>query len=120
MVQLFIVQLSIWALLIADLPLIISVILIFWLLGHWVERALLLPFISESCRYTDSGNLVYAQRQQLIERIEISFATWFVVFVGQQGERQILWRDSCREQSYRQIVVLEKRRRYRPRLSLDS
>ncbi|ASA56220.1 hypothetical protein [Vibrio gazogenes] len=112
MVQWLIVQLSIWALISIDFPLIPSMICICWLLNIWYEQRLLLPMIAEPCRYTDTGILIAGTHQQRIEQVKLSFAIWFVIFVGEHGKRQILWRDSCREHTYRQLLVMEKRRRY--------
>ncbi|QMV13280.1 hypothetical protein [Vibrio spartinae] len=112
MVQGLIVQLSIWALISTNFPLIPSIISIGWLLNLWYEQRLLLPVISEPCRYTDTGMLFADGQQQRIEQVQLSFAIWFVIFVGEHGKRQILWRDSCRDHAYRQLLVMEKRRRY--------
>ncbi|WNJ96213.1 hypothetical protein RND59_03650 [Vibrio ruber] len=112
MVQWLVVQLSIWALISTDLPLVSSLICICWLLNIWHEQQLLLPVISEPCRYTDAGILHVGSQQHQVERVELSFAIWFVIFVGACGKRQILWRDSCRDHTYRQLLVMEKRRRY--------
>ncbi|WP_038178234.1 hypothetical protein [Vibrio rhizosphaerae] len=112
MVQGLIVQLTIWAFISTDFPLIPAMICICWLLKIWHDRRLLLPAIAAPCRYTDTGMLIAGCQQQGIERVELSCAIWFVIFVEAHGKRQILWRDSCREHTYRQLLVMEKRRRY--------
>jgi hypothetical protein len=112
-VQILIVFVTLWAFAVAPFPFVICLLLI-TLFGELLIRDnILLRSILEPCRYSDDGMMVFhSGKQKKVERIYTLYARWCLIVVYRSGEPSILWRDSCADAVYRQIIVMEKRRRY--------
>ena len=113
-VQLLIGWVTIWAVLASGFSLTVSLSLIGCFFTCLCENSVLAKSITTPFRYLDSGRIEWLNglKYQQVERFLTLHANWFLIIIFCDGERQILWRDSCTESAYRRLIVLEKRRRY--------
>ncbi|ADT86024.1 hypothetical protein J0676_16755 [Vibrio sp. Vb2880] len=72
-------------------------------LHHWLT-----PALRGEVAFDFSGYLVIGEARHAITRVQCLFAGAFVIIEG-PGLRWLLWRDSCSEVEYRQLLVRLKR-----------
>ncbi|WP_240798190.1 hypothetical protein [Vibrio sp. H11] len=97
----------IWALLISAIPVVVSLVII----AIWLRVALcgwLTPTLSGAVDIDFSGRLRTQDNDEPIRSVGFKFAFAFVVIVTPQ-RRWLLWRDSCRDGDYRQLLMRLKR-----------
>ncbi|ELG2044257.1 hypothetical protein RAX51_003196 [Vibrio fluvialis] len=98
-----------WALLLSPTPLVVTLLII----GMGMALPLpmqqwLTPELCGDVEIDFSGSVQIGDERYTISRVQYLFAFAFIVMEG-QGRRWLLWRDSCSEREYRQLLVRLKR-----------
>ncbi|WP_315969567.1 protein YgfX [Vibrio metschnikovii] len=100
-------MLLIWALLISPIPLVAAVVI----LCYWLKTPLLdwLPAtLSQEVEIDFSGRLRWADQEFSYQGVSLLYRGLFIRFYGRQRS-VLLWRDSCSETDYRQLLGRLKR-----------
>lgn len=118
LVSLLVISLMLWGVSSSDFPISVSFSCL-GLLGQSIrEQWLFVDGIRLPFRYLNSGVIEFVDgRSKVVDRMSMLYASWFLIVVYQSGERQLLWRDSCKESDYRYLIVAEKRRNFYLRAS---
>lgn len=100
--------LMLWALFVSSIPLVLVPFFSAWIwrghhLGQWMPESLV-----GEVDLTFSGTLEQEGQRSTFHSIHTLYAPLFVTLQG-QGKRWFIWRDSCDEATYRQLLVRLKR-----------
>lgn len=93
----------------SELPLTVSVVLLS-LLGNLVrERDVLLPAMQGEVEFSSAREFKTPQGRVEVRSVNFVLMALGLVITRSDNQREILWRDSVDEASYRQLVVMLKR-----------
>lgn len=98
-------MLVIWALLISPLPLVSTVFFIIFLLSAGYQFQLLPPCVSGDVSLSKEGCCQWLEQTFVIEKVSLQFSFMVLVLYSECGQRYLLWRDSCNDELYRQLLV---------------
>ncbi|WP_338018333.1 protein YgfX [Vibrio navarrensis] len=101
-------SLALWALVYTSLPLVTLFPLFTILLQRYQNRDILYPQLLGHLSLSFSGRLKLGQRQWQLAWVNSQFYWWFISLKTTSGERFLIWRDSCQEDEYRQLLVVIK------------
>lgn len=100
-----------WALLLSPIPLVVTLLIIGMGMTLPMQQWLTLPMqqwltpaLCGDVEIDFSGSVQIGDERYAISRVQYLFAFAFIVMEG-QGRRWLLWRDSCSEREYRQLLV---------------
>ncbi|MDE5178558.1 protein YgfX [Vibrio fluvialis] len=96
-----------WALLLSPIPLVVTLLIIGMGMALPMQQWLT-PALCGNVEIDFSGSVQIGDERYAISRVQYLFAFAFIVMEG-QGRRWLLWRDSCPEREYRQLLVRLKR-----------
>lgn len=96
-----------WALLLSPTPLVVTLLIIGMGMALPMQQWLT-PVLCGDVEIDFSGSVQIGDERYAISRVQYLFAFAFIVMEG-QGRRWLLWRDSCSEREYRQLLVRLKR-----------
>lgn len=92
-----------WAVIISPMPLVITIVICGYLLSHKISLWTVSPLQGQVTICFDQFLIADGNRATLQSMSELhSFA--FIAFKT-QGKRWLLWRDSCDDTTYRQLLV---------------
>ncbi|RBM72636.1 hypothetical protein DLR72_00480 [Vibrio paracholerae] len=108
MIALLIMLLMLWALFVSSIPLVLVPYFAAWVWrGHlhsqWMPASLL-----GNVELTFGGVFEQEGRRETFHSVHTLYAPLFICLQG-QGKRWFIWRDSCDEATYRQLLVRLKR-----------
>ncbi|MGC9421252.1 MULTISPECIES: hypothetical protein [unclassified Vibrio] len=100
-----------WAILASSIPLVASMAMIALLFSYpvlsWLPTSL-----QDEIEINFSGELRVGDDDFVFHQVDFLYRHLFLIIRG-QGARWLLWRDSCDESDYRQLLVKLKREQYR-------
>ncbi len=103
-----IVQLVLWGIVVSDIPLVLSWPLLVVLYRYYsvfgVMPKVLIGYVDID---TQAQEIISSSRESY-HQFSLIYSSCFIVFYG-HGRRWLLWRDSCDEFAYRQLVMQLKR-----------
>ena len=97
-----------WALLLFNIPLILSVYLFLLLITQYRRDGLVEV---SSCGYwyiRRDGVVRHQERTSLVKQVDLSTASLKVSFRLGHGQRVTIWRDSCDDREYRRLCLVLK------------
>ncbi|WP_336886310.1 MULTISPECIES: hypothetical protein [Vibrio] len=96
----------VWALLFSPLPLVLFFPLTCLLMRSGWSTELLNPSLTGVVRVYRSGSVKQHQTTRYLTSVNRHFLWWFVSVRLNDGERLLLWKDSCDDVSYRQLQLI--------------
>lgn len=111
-IELVIIQLYLYVVTVTNLDLALSFVLLGYLSKVALSRSLLKPKCSGYVMYSPRGDWKEQNIVSTVHAVHTSLSHWFLMIVLCNGQVRLLWRDSCRDEVYRDLIVKEKQRRY--------
>ncbi len=93
----------IWAVAISAIPLVASLLICMQLISRPVS-GLIPPYLQGEVEIHFDSSLQFNDSKQKFYAVSTLHAFSFICFQG-KGQRWLLWRDSCDETTYRQLLV---------------
>jgi hypothetical protein len=94
----------------SSLPLVVSIYLFVLIWSYASAHQILLPNVVGRCELTSTARIKHQGEEIQLTRIDSHFLFLGLILHGEKHQRFIVWRDSCDERDYRQLLVLIKRR----------
>ncbi|HDY7960191.1 protein YgfX [Vibrio vulnificus] len=98
----------IWALLFSPFPLVVVVALLYPLYQFQTIHGFCYPSWQGAVSVNASGAIKYQQQVEHIHSLSLLFYWWFVSIKLANGRRYLIWRDSCQDSDYRQLMIVLK------------
>ncbi|EOB3674723.1 protein YgfX [Vibrio vulnificus] len=98
----------IWALLFSPFPLVVVVALLYPLYQFQTIHGFWYPAWQGAVSVNASGAVKYQQKVEHIHSLSLLFYWWFVSIKLANGRRYLIWRDSCQDSDYRQLMIVLK------------
>ncbi|MCG3742487.1 hypothetical protein EXA18_03190 [Vibrio cincinnatiensis] len=100
----------VWAILVSPIPLVVSIVMFALLFSYpllsWIPASLQ-GEVDIDC----SGKLRVGEQDFFFQQVDFLYQPIFLRIQG-RGKCWLLWRDSCHENDYRQLLVKLKREQY--------
>ncbi|EHI9300805.1 hypothetical protein WB876_002418 [Vibrio vulnificus] len=96
----------VWALLFSPFPLVIFFPLTYLFSRYIWKTGFLYPSWTGAVRVSRSGSVKQQETTRYLTAINRLFLWWFVSVRLNDGQRLLLWRDSCDDVSYRQLQLI--------------
>lgn len=103
--HIILLMLVIWALLISPLPLVSTLFFIIFLLSAGYQFDLLPPCVSGDVTLHKDGRCQWLEETFIIEKVSLQFSFMVLILYSECGQRYLLWRDTCSDELYRQLLV---------------
>lgn len=110
MVQGGLFQLALWLVLVSPFELTISLFFICGMIEALTTETWVIRAVSANLTYFSDGRIEYDDMQGELAQLHTNMSQWLLVLKMTDGAVRLLWRDSCDDASYRQLIIHERQR----------